>query len=229
MIKVIPSILSDNPKEAVELLMRCDGVVDRVSFDFIDGVFVDNKTIRPHEVDLARYKGKLKFDAQLMVDKINIIDWVSSCAREGFDRIVVHVESINDFCKEYNEKWAKIFDEAIRYGGLFGVGVDLPTGLDEVTNEIVRECDVVLLMSVPAGFGGQEFREEVIEKIKRLSDLRKENKYKFKIHVDGGIKLDNIRDVVEAGADEVSVGRRIFKGDLGENVKKYKEAVARPE
>jgi len=214
MLSVIPSILTSDINEAKELLTRCESVVEKVSFDIVDGKFADNKTITPDL--LEDVETELKMDYQLMV--VGPIEWIERCVRGKAQSIIGHVEQMSDQT-EFVGKVRKV-------GAHVGLGVDLKTPLSVIDKEILTDLDVVLLMSVPAGFGGQEFRSEVIEKIKRLSELRKKNKLRFKIHVDGGVTFGNIKDIAPAGADEVSVGRSLFKGDLRENINKFNKLLS---
>ena len=209
--KIIPSILTGDRKEAKELLTCCEGVVDRVSIDIIDGKFADNKTITPDF--LADFKTTLKVDYQLIV--VEPVSWIERCVRGRANTIIGHIEHM-DSQEEFVEKVKKSKVEV-------GLGIDLETPVSEIKQNVLSNLDTVLLMSVPAGFGGQEFSYQVIEKIKSLSNIRKENKATFTIHVDGGVNFDNIKDIADAGADEVSVGRLLFKGDLRENVEKFNE------
>lgn len=210
---VIPSILTNNPIEAKELMQKCEGVVDRVSIDIIDGKYAGNKTIDP--VVFNDIKTTLSLDFQLMV--MEPVNWVEKCISAGADRIIGHVEHMSDQME---------FVEKVTGAGLgVGLGLDLPTQITQIGKDALKVLDVILLMSVPAGFGGQEFSYGVIEKIKKLSDLRRSNQYKFKIHVDGGVTSDNIKDIADAGADEVSVGRRLFEDNLEFNLSRYLQAI----
>jgi ribulose-phosphate 3-epimerase len=226
MIIIIPSILTNDVNEAKALLSRCEGVVDRVSIDIIDGKFADNRTITPDL--LEEIETNLKMDYQLMV--VEPVRWVERCVRgqarlrsatsaRRANVIIGHIEHMSDqedFVDKVREVDARV-----------GLGVDLGTPVSSIDIEILRNLDVVLLMSVPAGFGGQEFRGEVIKKIGQLSEIREKDKTSFRIHVDGGVTFDNIKDIATAGADEVSVGRFLFKGDLKKNVEKFMELVER--
>ena len=223
--KIIPSILTNNSTEAKALLSRCEDVVDRVSIDIIDGKFADNKTI-----DLLALQGietNLKLDFQLMV--IDPVNWVKKCTQAGAhlrsktsvrraNTIIGHIEHMTDQV----EFISRVQEEGIKVG----LGLDLVTPVSDLNETIINNLDMVLLMSVPAGFGGQKFSYQVIKKIKLLSNTRKKNKQKFKIHVDGGVTSDNIKDIATAGADEVSVGRSLFKGDLRENINKFNKLLS---
>ncbi len=211
--KIIPSILTNDPNEAKELISRCEGVVDRVSVDVVDGKFADNKTIDPNL--LSDVDTQLKIDYQLMV--VEPINWVEGCVRGQADRIIGHIERMKD--------QAEFVGKVQEVGASVGLGLDLGTPVESIDSSIIINLDVVLIMSVRAGFGGQMFNESVVAKIKKLNQIRKHDETPFKIHVDGGITLDNINKVIQAGADEVLIGRRLFDGDLTENLRKFQEAV----
>jgi ribulose-phosphate 3-epimerase len=109
--------------------------------------------------------------------------------------------------------------------GLYvGLGVDLPTTLDKFDSTILTSLDVVLVMSVAAGFGGQEFNENALKKIGKLDELRARDDTPFKIQDDGGVTLETVYNVHRVGADEVSIGRKIFQGDLANNLEKFQLA-----
>jgi ribulose-phosphate 3-epimerase len=208
MIQIIPSILTNDPEEAREMITRCDGVVGRVSVDIIDGKFAANKTIDP--IVLQSIDTSLKLDFQLMV--VEPINWVERCISAGADRIIGHIEQMGD--------QTEFVGKVQEVGALIGLALDLPTSVSDLDATILNNLDVVLVMSVPAGFGGQKFDPSVLSKIKELDKIRARDKTPFKIQVDGGIMADNIKSVFESGADEVSVGRGLFKGDLAENLER---------
>lgn len=210
--EIIPSILTSSPEEAKELIRRCEGMVTRVSIDIIDGRFAANRTIDP--TALSSLDTGLKIDYQLMV--YEPVNWVERCATGQADRIIGHIEKMRD--------QVEFVGKVQEVGASVGLALDLETAVERIDQSILTSLDVILLMSVKAGFGGQKFDESVLEKIKKLNEMRKTDATPFKIHIDGGIALDNINSVCRAGADEVSIGRRIFEGDLAENIKKYQEA-----
>ena len=212
MISIIPSILTKDPEEAREMLSRCEGVVERVSIDIIDGKFADNKTIDPGA--LSGIDTDLKLDFQLMV--IEPVHWIERCVRAGADRIIGHVEHMSD----QTEFVGKVQEVGLQVG----LGLDLTTPVEKLDPVILNNLDVVLVMSVKAGFGGQDFDRRVFEKIKWLDEVRLRDDTPFKIQDDGGITLESIYNVHKIGIDEVSIGRRLFEGDLTENIYKYQKA-----
>jgi len=212
MLEIIPSILTNNPEEAKELIARCEGVVERVSIDIIDGKFAENKTIDPSifiDVDTD-----LKIDYQLMVNEP--VNWVERCVRGQADRIIGHVEQMSDQLD---------FIGKVQETGLYvGLALDLDTPVSKIDPVILTNLDVVLIMSVKAGFGGQEFDKQVLQKIKELDEIRARDATPFKIQDDGGITLASVYNVHKAGADEVSIGKRIFDGELAKNLEKFQLA-----
>lgn len=212
---IIPSILTSDPQELEELMERVEGVVDRVQIDIIDGVYANNKTIDPpalNELDTA-----LKIDYQLMTKEP--INWVEKCTRGQADRIIGHIEMMSsqvEFVKKVQEVGKEV-----------GLGLDIETSIESLDSSVLTDLDVVLLMSVPSGFGGQKFDRRVLGKISSLAEIRKSDKTPFVIHDDGGVTLEYIDDVGEEGADEVSIGRKLFDGDLKANIDKYLKAASK--
>jgi ribulose-phosphate 3-epimerase len=212
MIQIIPSILTDSPQEFNSLISKCEGVVERVHVDVIDGVFAQNKTFDISLLD--DYQGNLKFDFHLMVK--DPLSWVERCVRAQADRIIAQVEMMTDQL-EFVGKVQEV-------GAQVGLALDLPTQVHKLDPTILTNLDVVLVMSVAAGFGGQEFDKSVIKKISELDEIRLRDNSPYKIQDDGGITLEKIDDAHFEGADEVSIGRRLFDGDLASNINKFQKA-----
>jgi ribulose-phosphate 3-epimerase len=212
MIKIFPSILTKDPDELKEMVSQVEGVVDFVSIDIIDGKFADNKTIDPQA--LSSLDTIIKLDFQLMVHEP--INWVEKCASVGAERIVGHIEEMSD--------QVEFVGKVQEVGISIGLGIDLDTPISELDSTILTNLDAVLVMGVPAGFGGQKFDKSALKKIKALDSIRKKDATPFKIHVDGGVTSANISEIVKAGADEVSVGRSLFKGNIKDNIDKLLKA-----
>lgn len=212
MVKVIPAILTASLGELGVLLTRCEGIVDRVQIDIIDGNYADNKTIDP--VVFESIDTDLNLDFHLMVKEPR--NWVERCARAGADRIIGQVEMM---------KSQKGFIEKVQSAGAYiGFGIDLKTSVDSIDKSLINSLDSVLVMSVPAGRGGQEFDARALKKIRELDEIRSRDTTPFNIVDDGGITLDSVDDARRAGADEVVIGRRLFDGDLKVNIERYIKA-----
>jgi len=212
MITIIPSILTNDADELRGLIAQCEGVVERVSVDIIDGKFAENKTIDPSilfDVDT-----QLKIDYQLMV--YEPVNWIERCVRGQADRIIGHIEQMND--------QVEFVGKVQEVGLSVGLAIDLETQVYKIDPTILNNLDVVLVMSVPAGLGGQKFDKRALGKIKELDEIRVRDNTPYKIHDDGGITLEVIHNIHRIGADEVSIGRKIFEGDLANNIKKYQKA-----
>jgi len=208
-IEIIPAILTDSPQEAISLLQKADGIVKRIHIDIIDGVFADNRTIEPsvfNEVDHG-----LLIDFHLMVNEP--VNWIEKCARAGGSCLIGHIEMMTDA----SEFIAKVTEAGLSPGLAF----DVDTPIDNIEERLLTDADVVLVMSVPAGLGGQEFHPEVIDKIQKLDKIRKTDTSPFKVCDDGGVSLKNIETLREAGIDKVVIGQRIFQGDLEKNISAF--------
>jgi ribulose-phosphate 3-epimerase len=209
---IIPGILTDNPQELKDLIEQADGVVERVHVDIIDGVFADNKTIDPSVLNDIDYQ--ILLDFHLMVNEP--VNWVEKCARAGADRIIGQVEMMTSISK---------FIEEVAEAGLYpGLALDINTPVSVVEKRLLNDLSVVLVMSVPAGFGGQKFHNEALGKIEELNKIRESDKTPFRICDDGGITLEYIDDVRREGADEAVIGQRIFQGDLAKNIAAYQKS-----
>lgn len=211
MVEVIPAILTNNPQELKSKVASLEGISERVQIDIIDGVFADNKTVDPQALEGVELD--IKIDFHLMTK--NPVDWVEKCVRSMADRIIGQVELMDDQI-EYVSKVQEV-------GTLVGLALDLKTPVSSLQEEILDNLDVVLVMGVPAGFGGQKFDKKALDKIEKLNKIKEKDATPYKICVDGGVTTDNIEEIVNAGADEVSIGRRLFKGDIKENILKFRK------
>lgn len=212
MVKVIPAILSSNPLEVEALLRRAEEIVDRVQIDIIDGQFAQNKTIDPSVLD--NFDTDLLLDFHLMTKEP--IDWVERAVRAGADRIIGQVEQMGsqvDFVGKVSEVGLSV-----------GLAIDLETPISALDPTILNNLDVVLVMAVKAGFGGQKFEPRALEKIEKLEEIKVRDDNPFKICVDGGETPDTIDDTRIAGADEVVIGRSLFAGDLAANIDRFIKA-----
>ena len=208
MVEVVPTILTSDAREAEEKIRRLEGLVKKVQIDIIDGVFAQNRTIEPSAVE--GIETSLGLDFHLMTKEPAL--WVERAVRAGADRIIGQIEMMADqvtFLGKVQEKGISV-----------GLAIDLPTPVSSLDATILNNLDVVLVMSVKAGFGGQDFNEAALAKIKELDGLRQKDITPFKICVDGGVTPELMEKLAKAGADEVAVGR-LFAGEPEENLKKY--------
>ncbi len=208
-IKISPSILSADFSQLGNEIKRLeDGGADLIHVDVMDGHFVPNLTIGPPVIKNLRKYTKLPFDVHLMISPVH--KYIKDYADAGADIITIHPEATDNL--KDSIKLIKKLDKKV------GVSLNPNTDLDVLTNEI-RNIDLILIMSVFPGFGGQKFISEVIDKIKKLKKIKEEKKYNFDIEVDGGINFSNYKKVLNAGANILVSGTTIFKENNG-NIKK---------
>ena len=208
---IIPAILTDNPSELRDLLSKAAQVVRRVQIDINDGSFLGEKTIYPEA--LVGLETDLLLDFHLMVKEPS--NWVEKSAMGGAERIIGQVELMSDqkdFVSKVQEAGPKV-----------GLALDIKTPVSVLDRSILEDVDLVLLMGYQAGRGGQHFDDSVLPKISELIEIRKHDATPFTICVDGGVWTDNILKLDQLGVDEVAVGRRLFKGDIKDNINLLEE------
>ncbi|QST01541.1 ribulose-phosphate 3-epimerase [Pontibacillus sp. ALD_SL1] len=209
MTKIAPSILSaDFAKLGEEIKDIEQGGAEYVHVDVMDGHFVPNITIGPLIVDAIKPHTNLPLDVHLMIE--NPDQYIPQFASAGADIISVHQEA----CPHLHRTIQLIKSAGVKAGVVIN-----PATPVEMIKSVLPDVDLVLLMTVNPGFGGQQFIENVVPKIKEVANLREEFGYNFEIEVDGGVKEGTAQTCVEAGADVLVAGSAVFnKEDRGEAI-----------
>ena len=210
-IQISPSILSaDFSQLGAEIKRLEEGGADMIHVDVMDGHFVPNLTIGPPVIKALKEKCSLKFDVHLMISPVH--KYIEDYAAAGADIITIHPEATDNLeesilkIKSLNKK----------------VGVSLnPESKIGLIKNLLNQIDLVLIMSVNPGFGGQKFMPEVLNKIKELKSIQKKQNIEFDIEIDGGINFENSKIAIKAGANILVSGTTIFKsnnGDVKKNI-----------
>ena len=213
-IKISPSILSADFSQLGNEIKRLEkGGADLIHVDVMDGHFVPNLTIGPPVIKVLRQYSTLPFDVHLMISPVH--KYIKDYAEAGADIITIHpeatenIESSVSLIKKLNKK--------------IGLSLNPDTSI-EIIEKFLSSIDLVLIMSVYPGFGGQKFIPNIVNKIKKLKSIKEKKNLKFDIEVAGGINFDNSKLVVEAGANILVSGTTIFKNNNG-NIKKNIETL----
>ena len=213
-IQISPSILSADFSQLGNEIKRLEeGGADMIHVDVMDGHFVPNLTIGPPVIKALRNYSTLPFDVHLMISPVH--KYIKDYADAGADIITIHPEATDNLEESIN--LIKKLNKKI------GLSLNPDTPID-IIKKFLSSIDLVLIMSVYPGFGGQKFIPKVIDKIKELKNIKEKQNIKFDIEVDGGIDFDNSKLVVEAGANILVSGTTIFKNNDG-NIKKNIETL----
>lgn len=217
MIKLAPSILSANFANLLEDIKKVESAgVDLLHIDVMDGHFVPNITIGPLVIESIKGRTNLPFDVHLMIE--NPDQYIGSFIKAGADIITVHAEA----CTHIHRTIQNIKSQ----GAKAAVALNPGTPLNSL-EYVIEELDMVLIMSVNPGFGGQHFIPSALEKIKALKKMLAERNLVMDIQVDGGIKLDNAAEVVQAGANILVAGSAIFNtGSIEDTVKMFRNRLS---
>ena len=210
-IQISPSILSADFSQLGNEIKRLEeGGADMIHVDVMDGHFVPNLTIGPPIIKALRQYTTLPFDVHLMISPVH--KYIQDYADAGADIITIHPEATENLKNSIHH--IRSLNKKV------GVSLNPETKINLIT-DLLNEIDLVLIMSVNPGFGGQKFMPEVLDKIKELKKIQKDKNIDFDIEIDGGINFENSKIAIEAGANILVSGTTIFKsnnGDIKKNI-----------
>ena len=214
-IQISPSILSADFSQLGNEIKRLEeGGADMIHVDVMDGHFVPNLTIGPPVIEALKKHSSMIFDVHLMISPVH--KYIEAYSNAGADIITIHpeaTENLKTSISKIKELKKKV-----------GVSLNPKTKIDTIL-DVLDEVDLVLIMSVNPGFGGQKFMPEVLAKIKELKKIQIKRNLDFDIEIDGGINFDNSKIAVDAGANILVSGTTIFKsnnGDIKKNIELLK-------
>lgn len=213
--RLAPSILAADFNHLGDDIRKVEDEGVRVlHLDVMDGRFVPSISFGMPLISSIRKESEMFFDVHLMIEEP--IRYIKEFAESGADGITVHIEACSDI--------KSTIEEIKKYGKKAAVSINPGTPVSKI-EDILEDVDMVLVMSVNPGFGGQKFIDSTIDKVEKLDKIRKDKDLDYKIEIDGGINIENIGYVIEKGVDIAVAGTAVFRGNISENVRKLKEVM----